>query len=61
MHLVDQVYAAGGRSVWDETAVWAMAHGLADLLASGRLKSVASFAPAERDAFLMSVIERALP
>ena len=59
-HLVDLVYAAGGRSGTDKTAVWAMAHGLADLLAAGRLKSVASCPPAERDAVIADIMLRAL-
>lgn len=60
-HLVDQVRAAGGRSVADECAVWAIAHGLADLVAAGRMKSVASFSPPERDAVIAGIIARALP
>lgn len=60
-HLVDQVMAAGGRSTADEAAVWAIAHGLADLLASGRLKTLATLPPDARDAMIASVIGRALP
>lgn len=60
-HLVDQVMAAGGRSMADEAGVWAMAHGLADLLAAGRVKTILSMEPAERDAMVAQIIRRALP
>ncbi|OYW48425.1 MAG: hypothetical protein B7Z10_12115 [Rhodobacterales bacterium 32-66-7] len=60
-HLIDQVMAAGGRSTADEAAVWAMAHGLADLLAAGRMKTVSSMEPAARDAILAQIMRRALP
>ncbi len=60
-HLVDQVMAAGGRSTADEAAAWAMAHGLADLLASGRLESVGSLPPEARDAMVAGLIRRVLP
>lgn len=60
-HLVDQVAAAGGRTVADESAVWAMAHGLADLLSAGRMKSVGSFAPQDRDRVLADMLRRVLP
>lgn len=60
-HLVDQVAAAGGRSTADEAAVWALAHGLADLLASNRLRGVGSLDPQARDVMVASIIRRALP
>lgn len=60
-HLVDQVTSAGGRSTADEAAVWAIAHGLADLMASGRLQSIASLPAAARDAMIEAIICRALP
>lgn len=60
MHLEGLVRAAGGDAA-DETAVWAMAHGLADLLASGRLKPLAGLSASARDAALRPVIARALP
>jgi AcrR family transcriptional regulator len=61
LHLVQLVQAAGGRSTADEALVWATAHGLADLLAAGRLKSVGSFSAAERDALIRTVMERVVP
>jgi AcrR family transcriptional regulator len=60
-HLVDQVTGAGGRTTADEAAVWAIAHGLADLLAAGRMKSVGSLSAEARDAMLVTIIRRALP
>ena len=61
LHLVDLVQAAGGRTTADEALVWATAHGLADLLAAGRLKSVGSFSAVERDAMIRGVMERVMP
>lgn len=60
-HLVDQVAAAGGRSVADESAAWAITHGLADLLSAGRMRSVGAFDPASRDAVIARMIRRVLP
>lgn len=60
-HLVDQSMAAGGRSASDEAAVWAMAHGLADLLAAGRLKGIGSLPPEARDKMVAEMMRRALP
>lgn len=60
-HLVDQVMAAGGRSMADEAAAWAMAHGLADLLASGRLESLGSMTGEARDEMVAAIIRRVLP
>jgi AcrR family transcriptional regulator len=60
-HLVEQVAAAGGRSTADEASVWALAHGLADLLASNRLRGVGTLEPAARDAMVAGIIRRALP
>jgi AcrR family transcriptional regulator len=60
-HLVDQVSAAGGRSTAEEAAAWAMAHGLADLLASGRLKGVGALPAEARDAMISGLIRRVVP
>jgi AcrR family transcriptional regulator len=60
-HLVNQVALAGGRTTSDEAAVWAIAHGLADLLASGRLRGVGSLPLEAQDAMLAGIIRRALP
>lgn len=60
MHLVTQVRAMGGREA-DVPPVWAMAHGLADLLAAGRLKSMQALGPAERDAAIGAMLLRSFP
>jgi AcrR family transcriptional regulator len=48
-------------SVGDIGAVWAIAHGLADLISAGRLYTIASLPVAERDAVIAEIIGRALP
>lgn len=60
-HLVDQVTAAGGQGATDVAAVWAIAHGLADLLAAGRLKALSDLPQTAREAAIIAVITRALP
>jgi AcrR family transcriptional regulator len=45
----------------DIGAVWAIAHGLADLMSAGRLYSIASLPVADRDAVIAGIIGRALP
>jgi AcrR family transcriptional regulator len=60
-HLTDLVFAAGGRTVAAESAIWAMAHGLADLMSAGRLKAIVSMEPAMRDAMLRDILMRSLP
>jgi len=60
-HLVDQVKAAGGKSIEDEAAAWAIAHGLADLVAAGRIKGLGMLAPDARDATITAIIKRFLP
>jgi AcrR family transcriptional regulator len=60
-HLSQQVQAAGGRSATDLAAVWAVAHGLADLLAAGRLREIGGLPPVERDGAIAAIIARALP
>ena len=60
-HLVAQVGAAGGHDMTDIAAIWAMAHGLADLMAAGRLKGLAPLDDAARSAVVAAVVARALP
>ena len=60
-HLVAQCAAAGGQGPVDVAAVWATAHGLADLIAAGRLHTIADLPPRTRDAALAQIIARALP
>jgi AcrR family transcriptional regulator len=45
----------------DVGAVWAIAHGLADLMAAGRLFSISNLPVGERDAVIADIIGRALP
>ena len=45
----------------DIAAVWSAAHGLADLLAAGRLKSVLALPLPQRDAMILRIVMRALP
>lgn len=45
----------------DIAAVWAMAHGLADLLAAGRLKTLQALPEATRHQAVASILSRALP
>jgi AcrR family transcriptional regulator len=59
-HLVDQVEALGGGSV-DVAAAWGMVHGLADLMISGRLGSLADLDAASRDAVVTGLVRRVLP
>lgn len=60
-HMVDQVAAAGGRCTADEAAVWAMAHGLADLLAAGRLEAMLTLPADRRETMIADILRRALP
>lgn len=59
-HLRDQVTDAGGDEV-AAAAAWAMAHGLADLLSNGRLKSIAALPPAARDQVLAGLLAQSFP
>lgn len=59
-HLAAQVQAAGGGAV-ETAAVWAVAHGLADLLAAGRLKTLAALPDPDRDAALTAILTRSFP
>ncbi|MEO0389820.1 MAG: TetR/AcrR family transcriptional regulator [Pseudomonadota bacterium] len=45
----------------DVAAVWAMAHGLADLISAGRLVSVSSLPPAQREGAVVELMRRSLP
>jgi AcrR family transcriptional regulator len=61
-HLCDGVAAISARAgATDIAAVWAAAHGLADLMCSGRLHSIASLPAADRDAAMAEIIGRVLP
>lgn len=59
-HLVSLVAALGGGQT-DVHAIWATAHGAADLLAGGRLKSMESLPPEARDSVLRAMLARVMP
>lgn len=62
VHLEQGVRACkAGADPQEVAAVWAIAHGLADLMAAGRLHNLASLPEAERDAALTAIISRMLP
>ena len=42
----------------DASALWALVHGLADLLQAGRLTYLRSLAPAERETVMAGIIRR---
>ncbi len=60
-HLVDQVRAAGGRTIADESALWAIAHGLAHLLSEGRMPSIGALDVETREQVLLGILRRCLP
>jgi hypothetical protein len=53
--------APNGAPTPDVAAMWAIAHGLADLIASEPMSPVRGMDRAARDAFLGGIIRRALP
>jgi AcrR family transcriptional regulator len=53
--------ATGGEDPVDIAAVWAMAHGLADLMAAGRLRLIQQLAPADRDRAFAAILARSIP
>ncbi len=59
-HLVDQTTVLGGSDT-DAAAAWALAHGLSDLITSGRLAWIRAMEPAARDKVLADLIRRVLP
>lgn len=59
-HLRDQVADLGGDEV-AAASVWAMAHGLADLLSNGRLRAILGLPPAARQDVLTALLRRAYP
>lgn len=57
------VAAAQGKPLdrWNVEATWAVVHGLADLLAGGRLKRIGALDAQARDAVLREIIARNIP
>ena len=51
----------GGEDPVDIAAVWAMAHGLADLMAAGRMYAIQNLAPADRDRAFCGILARTIP
>jgi AcrR family transcriptional regulator len=51
----------GGEDPVDIAAVWAMAHGLADLMATGRMYAIQQLAPADRDRAFAGILARSIP
>ncbi|MFN7597263.1 MAG: TetR/AcrR family transcriptional regulator [Cereibacter sp.] len=51
----------GGEDPVDIAAVWAMAHGLADLMAAGRMDAIRHLAPADRDRAFAGILARSIP
>ena len=61
-HLTGLVTArTGGQDPVDVASVWAMAHGLADLMASGQLWSFAATTPADRERAFATILARSIP
>lgn len=61
--LVVQISEACGNdaSTEDIAAVWSIAHGLADLMAAGRLKTMLELPMLEREAMIIRIVSRAFP
>lgn len=60
VHLVGLVTDLGGNET-DVVALWAAAHGIADLASGGKLQMMMAKSPAEREVLIRSVLARALP
>lgn len=61
-HLTRLVAAMTGRpDPLDVASVWAMAHGLADLMAAGRMETLARLEPADRDRAFAAIMARSIP
>jgi AcrR family transcriptional regulator len=61
LHLTEGLAQMGSTSPTDAVAVWAMAHGLADLMATDRAKNIPSTPGPARDAMLTEILVRAFP
>jgi AcrR family transcriptional regulator len=67
-HLADSVAKLHGVSPFEDAAAmtdviaaWSLVHGFAELVNAGRLKQIAHQSPAEREAFVLAMIERVFP
>ena len=61
VHLMTQVKLVGGNLAQDVTAVWATAHGLADLIIAGRIKVIRDMGEDALQAMLRGILARSLP
>ena len=61
VHLMTQVKLSGGNLAQDVAAVWATAHGLADLLIAGRMKVLSEMPEDGLQAMLTNILARSLP
>jgi AcrR family transcriptional regulator len=60
-HLMAQVTLVGGDAAEDATAVWATAHGLADLLIAGRISVIREMEEDDLQKMLTTILQRSLP
>lgn len=60
-HLKAQVMLVGGDAAQDATAVWATAHGLADLLIAGRISVIHDMEENDLQQMLTNILTRSLP
>ncbi len=60
LHLVGLVQAMGGDEA-DIVALWAVSHGIADLVLGGKLRTLYGMPDAAREAMVRSVLARVLP
>ena len=60
-HLMAQVKLVGSTEAQDVTAVWATAHGLADLIIAGRISVIRDFSEEALQAMLTTILARSLP
>lgn len=60
-HLTSQVERVGSTKEQDVAAVWATAHGLADLIIAGRISVIRDFSEAALQEMLINILARSLP
>jgi AcrR family transcriptional regulator len=60
-HLMLRVKLAGGQGAQDIAAVWATAHGLADLMVSGRMKVIENLPDDALQDMIVGILARSLP
>ena len=60
-HLTSQVRQVGSTEPQDVAAVWATAHGLADLIIAGRIKVIRDFSETALQEMLTGILARSLP